>query len=48
MVTRYPFLEGIVTRTGGDSLFDGLEDARRGTWPPGGTGTAEDAEPRED
>ncbi len=48
MLARYPFLDGIVRRTGGDSLFDGLENARKGTWPPGGAGTAEDAEPQED
>jgi uncharacterized protein YecE (DUF72 family) len=45
MIARYPFLDGIVTRAGGGSLFDSLGDARKGTWPPGGTGTAEDAEP---
>ena len=48
MLARYPFLEGIVQRSGSDWLFDGLEEAREGTWPPGGTRTAEDAEPRED
>ncbi len=47
MLARYPGLVGIVRRAGGDSLFDGLEHTRKGTWPPGGAGTAEDAEPRE-
>jgi len=45
MLERYAFLRGIVARTGSDSLFDGLE--REGGTGPGGTGTAEDAEPRE-
>ena len=47
MLARYPCLEGIARRNGGDSLFDDLENARKGSWPPGGAGTAEDAEPRE-
>ncbi|MFO7694262.1 MAG: DUF72 domain-containing protein [Vicinamibacterales bacterium] len=45
MLARYPFLEGIVARTGADLLFDGLEN--EGGDGPGGTDTAEDAEPRE-
>jgi uncharacterized protein YecE (DUF72 family) len=45
MLERYPFLEGMAARAGGDSLFDGLEAARIPRRRR--ARTAEDAEPQE-